>query len=112
MSVRRLLVLAILLAPLIAYLAPLARTHADQDTCSFGPVSNREYLELLQRAKQVYAASPRGYAWSNKETEQLLKTLHEKIVAPKHLIYERIAGVHALLRALGAEYRGTPAGTA
>jgi hypothetical protein len=112
MSLRRVILLAILAIPTAVYLAPLLETHSEQDECSFSPVGNREYRGLLWRAWPLYIRALVSYSWDDKANERLLSNLFNSLTSDTESIYRRIAGAHALMRSLGAEYRGAPAGTA
>ena len=45
----------IILAAIVANYVPLLNTHAEQDACAFGPVSNADYRAYLARAKEQSA---------------------------------------------------------
>jgi hypothetical protein len=105
MQVRKWLPLAIMLGLAAAYVAPFLMTYSEQDDCTFGPVSNKQYLEYLSHAKNL-TSEINSLSWRN-QAKDLLNGAFEKLVNQQPSIYERIAAMHALLRALGAQYRNT-----
>ena len=95
----------ILILLLGIYLTPLLQTHSEQDACSFGPVSNERYRELLAEAKQKQVSIWPPLAWNRNETEMLLKQRFDDLSRGMTSVYERLAAMHAVLRAMRADYR-------
>jgi hypothetical protein len=120
MSVRRLLLIS--LAVLVAgiglwrYWWTALDHHPEQDACSFGPVTNAEYRQMLERVKALQAegkghwaplrgptrsapnSSPPGPSGS---PQQLAARINELSVGMTSL-YERRMVMHAVMRAAGA----------
>jgi hypothetical protein len=90
-----------------AHVAPLLVTHSEQDTCSFGPVSNARYRELLAEAKRRQAANWPRLPWSNNKAGALLNERFDDLSSDMTSVYERLAAMHAVMRALGGDYRKT-----
>ncbi|OCK61321.1 hypothetical protein [Bradyrhizobium sp. LMTR 3] len=86
--------------------APLLSWHTDQDKCTFGPVSNEQYRAHLLKAQKQ---RPKWAAFSNdgREIGAQLNSQLSEMLTPKATLYERIAIIHAILRAIGAEYLNT-----
>lgn len=89
-----------------AHLLPLAWTYSYQDDCSFGPVTNARYRELLAEARRKDATVWPPLEWHPKAREQLQLRLND-LVGESASVYERLAAMHAVMRALGGEYRRT-----
>jgi hypothetical protein len=104
--------LAAVITPIAVYFWPMLSTHPEQDECTFGPVSNQEYRRLLRDARPYYWKALISFSWDRTSNEQLLKQFFQGLTPASASIYQRIASAHAVLRSLGAEYRGTPAGDA
>lgn len=90
------------------YISPHFNTYPEQDECSFGPVSNERYRELLALARQHQASG----RWSRLRGDgpamnENLQGRLDDIMDGMDSIYERIAATHAVMRALGANYRVT-----
>ncbi len=90
------------------YISPHFNTYPEQDDCSFGPVSNERYRELLALARQHQASG----RWSRlrgdgPDMNENLQGRLDDIMDGMDSIYERIAATHAVMRALGAYYRAT-----
>lgn len=106
---RRLLaVIAILAAILIgANYAPLLFMHSDQDNCTFGPISNEQYRAYLKEAKNRQRTKWSAFSRDDQEIGRELRSRLPDMVAEGGTVYERIATMHAILRAVGAEYLNT-----
>ena len=106
---RRLLaVIAILAAILIgANYAPLLFMHSDQDNCTFGPISNEQYRAYLKEAKNRQRNKWSAFSRDDQEIGRELRSRLPDMVAEGGTVYERIAIMHAILRAVGAEYLNT-----
>jgi hypothetical protein len=101
--------LAIAIAALIVgfHVGPLLITHPAQDACSFGTVSNERYRQLLAEAKQRQATIWPALVWNNKKTMALLNQRVDDLSRGATSVYERLAAMHAVMRALGGDYRST-----
>jgi hypothetical protein len=90
------------------YIAPHFDTRPEQDACSFGPVTNERYRELLAEARRRQASGRwsrlRGHGG---DMNANLQFRLDDLMDGMDSIYERIAAVHAVMRALGANYRVT-----
>ena len=74
--------------------------HPEQDACTFGPVTNADYREMLSKAR-----SAQRWTWlGTKPEDQLEKQLLE-VSGNDPSPYVKIAAMHAVLRALGADFR-------
>jgi|SRR4051812_11225797 hypothetical protein len=108
MFCRSLAVIAILAAIIIAAnYAPLLSSHSDQDDCAFGPVSNQQYRAYLLEAMKRRQTRWRGFSRDDQQIGQQLRFRLSDMVADGATVYERIAIMHAILRAIGAEYLNT-----
>jgi hypothetical protein len=101
-----LLVVAAVLALGALHFAPLLWTHPEQDACTFGPVSNGRYRELLAEAERKQATEwpPLTWEWGS---GQVLQERVDDLSRGLRSVYERLAAMHAVMRALGADYRRT-----
>lgn len=97
------------LAAAIVFIAPRLTTwlpftlpfdHAEQDSCTFGPVSNAEYRQMLSEARSF-----QRWKWLGSNPAQELLGEFERISRNSSSPYTKIAAMHAVLRALGAEFR-------
>jgi hypothetical protein len=94
------------------YIRPYFHTYPEQDECSFGPVSNERYRELLAEAKRKQASGEwPGLSDRSIHMHDNLQLRLDDLMDGMESIYERIAAMHALARAAGAELRG-PSDTA
>jgi hypothetical protein len=91
----------------IIYIGPLMIPHPAQDACSFGPVSNERYRELLAEAERRQATVWPPLVWDNKKTMALLNARFDDLSRGMTSPYERLAAMHAIVRALGGDYRRT-----
>jgi hypothetical protein len=74
--------------------------HPEQDNCTFGPVSNAEYCAMLLKARSL-----QRWKWLGPNAaDELLKQFLE-VSKGSSSPYVKIAAIHAVLRALGAEFR-------
>jgi hypothetical protein len=90
-----------------AHLLPLVIRHADQDKCTFGPVTNARYRQLLDEARQQFGAEWVPLTWDSRKTITQLVVWFDDLTRNSTSVYERLAAMHAMMRALGAEYRRT-----
>jgi len=74
--------------------------HGEQDRCTFGTVSNAEYREMLSKARSL-----QRWKWLGSNTPQDLQGEFLQISESSSSPYVKIAAIHAVLRALGAEFR-------
>lgn len=85
--------------------APLLSTYAEQDACSFGPVSNTQYRSYLSEAKDRQRTKWPAFNGDGKDIERQLNfRLSDMLSNEKKSVYERIAIMHAILRSIGAKY--------
>lgn len=99
---------AICLVLVAAYFAPLFLVHPSQDACSFGPVSNQRYRELLADAKFKQARQWPSLVWENdRRNRDLLNARFDDVSRGMTSVYEKLAAMHAVVRALGGDYRRT-----
>ena len=96
-------VAAILIA---IHLALMIDMHWEQDRCTFGPVSNERYRELLAEAKHRQATTGPRLVREDYQAGVLLNERFDDLSRGITSLYERIAAMHAVVRALGADYRG------
>jgi hypothetical protein len=96
---------ALCCAAISVHVAPLLATHSEQDNCSFGTFSNEQYRRLLAEAKRKQAWEWQGLVRENYPTSMLLNSRFDELARGTSDVYERLAIMHAILRALGAEYR-------
>lgn len=99
--------IAIVVLLLGIYLAPLPERHPEQDECSFGPVSNTRYRELLAEAKRRQASGWPHLSWDSAKVSILLNERFDDLGRDVMSVYERLAAMHAIARALGGDYRST-----
>ena len=92
------------------HFGPLLNTHAEQDACSFGPVTNERYHELLAAAKRRPNTIWPSHVWDTKKLNTQLNERFDQLSRGMTSVYERLAAMHALVRAFGGEYRRTLAG--
>ena len=99
--------LAVVLIVVGGYFFPLLNTHPSQDDCTFGTVSNTRYRQLLAEAKRRQAATWPALVWDNKKTMALLNQRVDDLSRGATSAYEHLAAMHAVMRALGGDYRRT-----
>lgn len=99
--------LIVIVATVIANYAPLLDGHAEQDNCTFGPVSNADYRAYLARAKSLLPFPTPSLMLDDKAFALRLDDLFDILSGGETNIYSRLAIMHAALRAVGAEYRNT-----
>lgn len=92
---------------IVANYAPLLNRHADQDKCTFGPVSNEQYRAYLRQAQSQPRPKLPAFSNDGREIGRYLNSQLSAMLTPEATIYERIAIMHAVLRAIGAEYLNT-----
>lgn len=100
--------IAVMVVLLGLYVGPLLIMHPSQDACSFGAVSNERYRQLLAEAKRRQATVWPAFVWNyaNKAEENLNKRVDD-LAGGAASVYERLAVMHAVVRALGGDYRRT-----
>jgi hypothetical protein len=94
----------VVVALIVANYVPLLNTHVDQDNCVFGPVSNEQYRGYLSRASSRLTFS---FYSDARPLALKLYELFEELSRNEMAVYPRLAIMHAVLRAIGAEYRNT-----
>jgi hypothetical protein len=98
-------VFAVLAALIIgANYAPLLYLHSDQDDCAFGPISNEQYRAYLKEAKNRQWTRWPAFSRDDQKIGRELRSRLSDMLAQGGTVYERIAIMHAILRAIGAEY--------
>jgi hypothetical protein len=102
----------VLLTLLGVYLFPLLQTHPEQDACSFGPISNERYRALLAEAKRRHASTWPPIVWDKDKTDAALNARFDDLSRGMTSVYERLAAMHAVMRAIGGDYRQSGAGLA
>jgi hypothetical protein len=83
---------------------PLLPTHTVQDECAFGPVSNEKYLAYLSEARSRQRTKWPAFSNDDQQIGRELRFRLSDMLAEDATAYERIATMHAILRAIGAEY--------
>lgn len=106
------ILVAISCALLGIYLLPLLETHPEQDACSFGPVSNARYRELLAEARRKQKTTWPPIAWDRVKTEAALNERFDDLSRGMTSVFERLAAMHAVMRATGGDYRRSGFGEA
>jgi hypothetical protein len=105
---RSLAVVAILAAIIIgANYAPMLYSYSDQNNCAFGPVSNARYRAYLEEAKNRQWTRWSAFSRDDQQIGRELRSRLADMLAEGGTVYERIAVMHAILRAIGAEYLNT-----
>jgi len=99
--------LVVIVAAVIANYTPLLNRHAEQDNCTFGPVSNAEYRAYLARAKALLPFPTPSLFLADEAFALKLNDLFDSLSRAETNVYSRVAIMHATLRAVGAEYRNT-----
>jgi len=99
--------LSVIVAAVVANYAPLMDGHAEQDSCTFGPVSNADYRAYLARAKSLLPFPTPSLLLGDKPLALRLDELFDDLSGGETNIYSQLAIMHATLRAVGAEYRNT-----
>ena len=79
--------------------------HPEQDECSFGPVTNVEYRAMLAKARSL-----QRWTWITDSTtftmeHEILSKQFSKVSGNSSSPYVKIAAMHAIFRALGADFR-------
>jgi hypothetical protein len=85
-----------------AHVGPLLFNHSEQDSCSFGNVSNSEYKLLLSKASLGFW---RPFVWNDDAVSAQLNAKYRELVVGESGIDAKVAAAHAVLRALGGELR-------
>jgi hypothetical protein len=92
------------------YIAPLTQTHKKQDECSFGPVTNDRYRQLLAEARIRQTTTWPPLTRDNTAIRLQLNGRVDELSGPNPSPFEKLAAMHAVLRALGGEFRRTTPG--
>ena len=94
---------AVAVGLIAGHVGPLLLTHSEQDACSFGDVSNKEYRLFLSMAS---IGSWRPFMWwSDGGATLQLERNYRELLPNSPSTAMKIAVAHAVLRALGAEFR-------
>lgn len=95
------------LAAAIAYLVTVSSdAHPEQDQCSFGPISNEQYRELLSQARYQQATQWPVFIDDERKLQQLLTSQYKAMIADTDTAYKKIATMHAIFRGIGADFLG------
>jgi hypothetical protein len=84
------------------HVKPLVQAHSEQDKCSFDNVSNEEYASLLAG---VSLGKWRPFILSSDSITQQLNRKYRELLPNAPSVAMKVATVHAVMRALGAEFR-------
>lgn len=74
-------------------------TDSAQDDCTFGPVSNATYRDMLSKARSL-----QRWKWLGQMPASELSLQFHEIMGNDSSPYMKIAAMHAVLRALGAKF--------
>lgn len=99
--------LAVILAPRLTSWIPFTFpfAHPEQDACEFGPVTNAQYRAMLSKARSI-----QRWTWlPRKSAESVLLKQFLDVSDNSPSPYVKIAAMHAVFRALGADFRNTHA---
>jgi hypothetical protein len=97
--------LAIIFAPRLTSWFPFTFpfAHPEQDACEFGPVTNAEYRTMLSKARSI-----QRWTWLPLESAGRVLLNQFRVVSDSNPSpYVKIAAMHAVFRALGADFRNT-----
>jgi hypothetical protein len=97
----------IVVAGVAANYAPLLSMHSEQDECSFGPISNEQYRSYLFEARNRQRTKWSAFSRDDQQIGRELRSRLSDMVTEGGSVYERIAMMHAILRAVGAVYLNT-----
>jgi len=110
-----------LLCCAILYFGPITQTYPEQDSCSFGSVTNEEYRAMLREARKdarVVLKKMNRFAttWKPKSYDhETFNSYFRTHVQETDDVERMVAGMHARMRALGAwhiwsdyKYRSQP----
>ncbi len=87
------------------FVLPVFDTHPEQDQCTFGPVSNARYQELLAEARRSMREEWVNYPSNREEQADEFSRRIQDLNKGEVAIYSRIAGMHAVMRAAGASLK-------
>jgi len=104
MSVTVKIVVAMVYAALVAHVVTMLDFHDEQDQCSFGPVSNARYRELLSQAERYQRWHWPLVIWSEGTLQQLLNEQFGEMTKETDSASEKIATMHAMFRSIGADF--------
>jgi len=94
------------------WLSPVVMPQWRQDRCTFGSLTNGDYRQLLTRARAVIASDRDVWQSSiagrrSDRATRVLQRQFQTLSAGMVSIDQRVAAMHALARAHGAEFRRT-----
>ena len=104
MTLRRRIFGLAVLAAITAHAVTMLDFHPEQDQCSFGPVSNQRYRELLAQAEKYQWRNWPLIIWKDDTLQRLLNEQYQAMTNDANTTYERIATMHAILRGIGADF--------
>jgi hypothetical protein len=87
--------------------APLLNMHSEQDNCTFGAVSNGQYRAYLSEVQSRQRTKWPAFSRDGQEIDRQLNFRLSDMLRGEATLYERVAIMHAILRAIGAEYPNT-----
>lgn len=79
---------------------------AKQDTCEFPTVTNNEFQELLNRARQLSKGRETQFQGDQTALGNEIKRRIDEFATEKEGIFFRLAAMHATLRAVDAHFAG------
>lgn len=79
--------------------------HPEQDECTFGPVTNADYRAILAKARSLQRWTWIGDSRKVTKEQEALSKQFSEVSENSSSPYVKIAAMHAVLRALGADYR-------
>jgi hypothetical protein len=91
-------------AALAVHVVTLLDFHPAQDECSFGPVSNQRYRELLAQAERMQRRQWPLIIWKDDVLQRLLNEQFQTMTNDTTTTYEKIATMHAIYRGIGADF--------
>jgi hypothetical protein len=78
-----------------------------QDNCTFGPVSNGQYRAYLSEVQSRQRTKWPAFSRDGQEIGRQLNFRLSDMLGDENSLYVRIAVLHAIVRAIGAEYLNT-----
>ncbi len=81
---------------------PYIDTEPGQDACIFGPISNREYRDLLYAARRRNETNWPSISGTPKDQASLIGQRIDDLTPSGASLYKRLAAIHAVLRERGA----------
>lgn len=108
MSRRATIIGSVLFAALIAalgfHVSTMLDSNPEQDQCSFGPITNDRYRELLSQAERIQRRQWPLVIWSEQTLQRLLNEQFQEMTKAATSTSEKIATMHAIPRGIGGDY--------